>query len=103
MRLRHGWVRHFNLFHDLETNPQTQYKVHTYAQRFWIGNLPVVAYLFLFQPQLWLEWGLLLTTVYSLWANWSTDSGAAAASSAVMNTTPSNAVLERTIKLAVDE
>lgn len=97
-KIRHGWVRHLNLFHDLETNPRTQYHVHIWAQRFWMVNIPVVLYMFLWQPKLWLGWGLLLTTIYSLYANWATDSGAAASASAVMNTTPTTAQLEQDIK-----
>jgi hypothetical protein len=60
--------------------------------------MPAVIYLFLYQPKLWLGWGLLLTTMYSLYANWATDSGAAAASSAVMNTTPTTSELKRDIE-----
>jgi hypothetical protein len=94
-KVRHGWLRRLNLFHDLETNPRTQYKVHTWAQRFWIINIPAVIYLFLYQPVIWLAWGLLLTTIYSLYANWATDSGAAAASWTVMNTTRGAAKTEK--------
>lgn len=102
-RVRHAWVKHFDLFHDLETNPATQYKVHIYAQRFWIANVPVVLLMIIFTPKLWLVWGLFLTTMYSLYANWATDSGAAAAAEAVMNTTPTNAQIEQQIRLAVDD
>ncbi len=94
---RHAWVRHYNLFHDLETNPYTQLKVHTYAQRFWMINVPIVFYMMVFQPRLWLIWGLFLTTIYSLYANWTSDNNAAISTRALLNTTPPNSQLEAEI------
>lgn len=96
--MRHAWLRHFHPFRDLETNAATQYRVHTLAQRFWILNVPVVLYLVIWQPQLWLVWGLLLTTLYSLYANWATDNGAAASARTVMQTTPTTKELSHDIQ-----
>lgn len=94
---RHSWLRHFRPFHDLETNPQTQYLVHTWAQRFWIANAIPYIWLFFRYPKEFLEIGVLVTGLYSLYANWSTDNGAAAAAKTVMNTTPTTSELERDI------
>lgn len=81
--MRHGWLRHFL---DIETSPHTQLAVHVWGQRFWLANVPIVSYLAIFRPAIWLGAGLLLTTLYSLYANWSTDNGAAAAINTVINT-----------------
>lgn len=88
--MRHGWLKHFHPFHDLETNPATQVKVHVWGQRYWIANIPVVLVLFFFAPHYWIAISLLLNTLWTLYSNWSTDNGAAAALKAQLNTTPSN-------------
>ena len=103
--MRHLWLARFEPFRDLETNPATQYKVHTYAQRFWIANVPLYVGWFIISPQSFLVVGVLLTGVYSLYANWSTDNGAAASARAVANTQPTNKELAQNIediKLAID-
>jgi len=71
---RHGWLKIF--FKDLETNPQTQASIHKWACVYWLCNFPVVLSLFFFAPHVWLAIGLLVNTVYSLYANLATDYGA---------------------------
>lgn len=71
---RHGWLKVF--FKDLETNPQTQASIHKWACVYWLCNFPVVLALFFFAPHVWLAIGLLVNTVYSLYANLATDYGA---------------------------
>ena len=75
--MRHGWLRH--VIKDLETNPATQYKVHLYGVIYWMINFPLVCALFFGLPTLWLKWGIFITLVYSLYANFATDYGAMSA------------------------
>lgn len=90
--IRHQWVKRFHPFRDIETNPATQYRVHTVAQRVWITGsiLMNLAYLatFMWPKASIFIFGFLAycTNQISFYANWSTDNGAAAASKAVMNT-----------------
>ena len=96
--MKHLWLRRFQTFQDLETNPATQYRVHTLAQRFWIANIPFYVGWFVVSPRTFIAFGVLLTGVYSLYSNWSTDNGAAAAARGVMNTTPPTSVLQQEIR-----
>ena len=88
--MRHAWLKYVT---DMETNPRTLLAVHRWGQRFWIANVPIVLFLVAADTKVWLVWGLLLTSFYSLYANWSTDNGAAAAINAVINTMPGNQVV----------
>ena len=78
---RHGFLRLF--VRDLETNPRSQYSVHKWGMWYWIINFPAVTALFFFQPDIWLKWGLYITLIYSIYANFATDySGMSAAMAA---------------------
>lgn len=81
-----SWMRH--IVKDLETNPHTQYKVHFYGVVYWLINFPLVCYLFFFQPTLWLKWGIFITLVYSIYANFATDYGAMSAAMAAFGQGP---------------
>lgn len=71
------------LVRDLETNPHAQYSVHKWGAWYWLLNFPAVTALFFFQPDIWLKWGLYITLIYSIYANFSTDySGMSAAMAA---------------------
>ena len=91
--MKHLWLRHLPSYNDLETNPVTQLKVHTIGQRFWIANMPVFVGWFFISPSTFVAGGVLLTGIYSLYANWSTDNGAASAIKAMVNTDPSYSVM----------
>lgn len=78
--VRHGWLKVF--FKDLENNPQTQAKIHKWACVYWLCNFPIVLGLFFFAPHLWVAIGLLVNTVYSLYANLATDYGGLSAAQA---------------------
>lgn len=78
--MRHGWLKVF--FKDLESNPQTQANIHKWASVYWLANFPIILSLFFFAPHLWLALGLLVNTVYSLYANLATDYGALSAAQA---------------------
>lgn len=84
--LRHGWLRF--LIKDLETNPRTQYKVHLYGVVYWLVNFPLVAFLFFEFPAEWLKWGVFITLVYSIYANFATDYGAMSAAMAAFGPGP---------------
>lgn len=68
----------------LEYDPTTQWKFHRKMSWYWVANFPVVAYLFFYQPHLWIGVGLLLNTFYSLYANFATDYGAIPSAYAAM-------------------
>lgn len=85
-RVRHGWLKY--VLHDLEYNPNTQYRVHISASYFWIVSaVPILIFFFAF-PDEWLKYGVLITLIYSLYANFATDYGAASAALAAMGQAP---------------
>jgi hypothetical protein len=67
---------------DLETNPRAQYTVHRWGMWYWVINFPAVTALFFLSPGVWLKWGLYITLVYSIYANFATDYGAMSAAMA---------------------
>lgn len=76
------------VLHDLEYNPKTQYRVHITASYFWIiSAIPILIFFFGF-PDQWLQYGVLVTLIYSLYANFATDYGAASAALAAMHEAP---------------
>lgn len=74
------------VFHQIDSNPIIQLRIHTWGFWYWTINFPLVAYLFFFQPGAWAQWGLFITLIYSIYANWTTDLGGIAASQSVINT-----------------
>ena len=85
-RTRHGWLK--PLLRDLETNPRTQFKVHVIGAYFWLVTAIPILVLFFAFPDLWLSIGVLITLLYSLYANFATDYGAASAALAAMGRLP---------------
>lgn len=61
------------IIQDIDTNPKIQNKVHTIGFWYWTVNFPVITYLFFYQPALWLKYGLFITLIYSIYANWTSD------------------------------
>lgn len=84
--LRHGWLKH--ILRDLETNPETQYKVHLYAMYWWTLNFALVLILFVFGNGVWQRISVLYLVLVSLYANWATDYGAMSAALAAKGQTP---------------
>ena len=84
--MRHAWLKF--IIHDLEYNPKTQYRVHIAASYFWIITAMPILVLFFGFPEQWLQWGILITLLYSLYANFATDYGAASAALAAMGNAP---------------
>lgn len=68
---RNGFLRLF--IRDLETNPRAQFSVHKAGMWYWLLNFPAVTALFFFKPDVWLKWGLYITLIYSIYANFATD------------------------------
>lgn len=84
--MRHGWLRH--VIKGLETDPHVQFKVHFYGVLYWLINFPAVCYLFFFQGTLWLKWGIFITLIYSIYANFATDYGSMSAAMAAFGQSP---------------
>lgn len=85
---RHPIIRLVGLFiKDIDQNPSIQLRIHTVGFWYWILNFPAVTYLFFCQPALWMQWGLFITLVYSIYANFTSDYTGMSSSQAVINTT----------------
>lgn len=57
----------------MEYDPYTQWRYHLIMSWVWlISSIPIMLLFFGF-PQQWLRWGLLITLLYSLYANWVSD------------------------------
>jgi hypothetical protein len=74
------------LVRNVDENPRLQLKIHTWGFWYWTVNFPIVTYLFFFQPGLWLRYGLFITLVYSIYANWTSDYTGMSSSQSVINT-----------------
>lgn len=72
---------------QLDNDPHLQLKIHTIGFWYWTINFPIITWLFLFDQRWWLKWGLFVTLIYSIYANWSTDYSGMSSSQTVINTT----------------
>lgn len=70
----------------LDNDPRVQLKIHTFGFWYWSINFPIITYMFFFQDHLWLKYGLFITLVYSIYANWTSDYTGMSSSQAVINT-----------------
>lgn len=75
---------------NVDNNPKIQLKIHTLGFYYWTINFPLVAYMFFFEPKLWNTWGLFITLIYSIYANWTSDYTGMSSSQSVINTTNVN-------------
>ena len=71
----------------LDNDPKVQLKIHTVGFWYWTINFPIVTYMFFFQPEIWLKYGLFITLIYSIYANWTSDYTGMSSSQSVINTT----------------
>ena len=71
---------------NLDKNPHVQLKIHTVGFWYWTINFPLITYLFFFNPDLWLKYGLFITLIYSIYANWTSDYTGMSSSQSVINT-----------------
>jgi hypothetical protein len=85
-QMRHGWLKH--VVDGLETDPHVQYKVHLYGVVYWLINFPLIAAFFFLYPTAWLKWGVFITLIYSIYANFATDYGAMSAAMAAFGDHP---------------
>ena len=72
---------------DVDENPRIQLKIHTFGFWYWTINFPLITYMFFFQQGIWLKYGLFITLVYSIYANWTSDYTGMSSSQSVINTT----------------
>ncbi len=87
---RHGVFRLF--IRDLELNPHAQYTVHKWGAFYWLVNFPLVIGLYVFEPATWVQVGVFITLIYSVYANLATDYGAMSAALAAMHEPPLPAI-----------
>lgn len=69
-RFRHRIVREVRA---MEYDPYTQWRYHLVMSWVWIISAVPILILFFGFPVHWLRWGLLITLLYSLYANWVSD------------------------------
>ena len=98
---RHGWVRVF--IRDFEGNPKTQYFTHKIMARFWAVNAVVAVAVFILASAVWSRISVLYLVLVSLYANWSTDAGAMAASEAAGENAVSEYAIGQETAAAEDE
>jgi len=84
--VRHGWLS--VVIKDLETDPQTQYKVHLWAVRIWLVNMLAAVIVFAVAQGVWARISVLYLVIVSLYANAATDYGAMSAALAVQHEPP---------------
>ena len=84
--LQHGWLK--LIWRDLKHNPHAQYRVHYVGMLYWLVNFPLVTLLFFSAPMVWLKWGLYITLIYSIYANFSTDFAGMSAAMAAFEDLP---------------
>lgn len=70
----------------LDNDPRVQLKIHTVGFWYWTINFPIITYLFLFDQKWWLRWGLFVTLIYSIYANWTSDYTGMSSAQSVINT-----------------
>jgi len=72
---------------QLDNNPNVQLKIHTVGFWYWTINFPIIAIMFFYFPHVWLKWGLFITLIYSIYANWTSDYTGMSSAQSVINTT----------------
>ena len=70
----------------LDNNPRVQLKIHTVGFWYWTINFPIIAGMFFFEPKVWFKWGLFITLIYSIYANWTSDYTGMSSAQSVINT-----------------
>jgi hypothetical protein len=58
---------------NIDTNPKLQNRIHTAGFWYWTINFPIITYMFFYYPAAWTKWGLFITLIYSIYANWTSD------------------------------
>jgi hypothetical protein len=71
---------------DIDSNPRVQLMIHRVGFWYWVLNFPIITYMFFCQQQLWSQYGLFITLIYSIYANFTSDYTGMSASQTVINT-----------------
>ncbi len=71
---------------EIDDDPKVQLKIHTWGFYYWTINFPIIALMFFFYPAVWAKWGLFITLIYSIYANWTSDYTGMSSSQSVINT-----------------
>lgn len=71
---------------EIDNDPRVQLRIHTYGFYYWTINFPLIAYMFFYLPAIWTRWGLFITLIYSIYANWTSDYTGMSSSQSVINT-----------------
>ncbi len=71
---------------EVDDDPRIQLRIHTVGFWYWTINFPIITYMFFFQGDMWLKYGLFITLVYSIYANWTSDYTGMSSSQSVINT-----------------
>ncbi len=75
---------------EVDCDARIQLRIHTFGFWYWTLNFPLVTYMFFFQPDMWLRYGLFITLIYSIYANWTSDYTGMSSSQSVINTSKEN-------------
>lgn len=88
--MAHPLTKFVSLFgkdvNELDNDPHVQLKIHTVGFWYWTINFPIIVYMFFFQKTLWFQWGLFITLMYSIYANWTSDYTGMSSAQSVINT-----------------
>lgn len=88
MQRKHPLVQILSIFiKDIDDDPKVQLRIHTYGFYYWTINFPIITYMFFFQQHIWVSYGLFITLIYSIYANWTSDYTGMSSSQGVINTT----------------
>lgn len=71
---------------EVDNDPTIQLKVHTFGFYYWTINFPIIVYIFFYQQTLWNRYGIFITLMYSIYANWTSDYTGMSSSQSVINT-----------------
>ncbi len=75
---------------EIDDDPCIQLRIHTVGFWYWTINFPLITYMFFFRPDMWLRYGLFITLIYSIYANWTSDYTGMSSSQSVINTSKEN-------------
>jgi|GEM_PF-5052584 len=85
-----------NKFIDKIINdPRIQLTIHTWGFWYWLINFFACSILFFCFSQQWATWGLFITLIYSIYANFATDYGSMSSAQACINTENSDAEIQK--------
>ena len=79
------FFKHF--ISEIDEDARIQLRIHTVGFWYWTINFPIITYMFFFQGDMWLKYGLFITLIYSIYANWTSDYTGMSSSQSVINTT----------------